>query len=105
MQGYIADLATVLRQAVEMRNERQIRSYKRTLRKAMVRLKEVATRTTQTQGWDLSLVTSFMEDTGGFTSELIKNANTTLRHLNRETLTRWADSCAEQGGQIMNLTV
>jgi hypothetical protein len=45
-----------------------------------------------------------MEDTDGFTLELIKNANTTLEHLNRENLTRWADSCAEQGGQIMNLT-
>jgi hypothetical protein len=91
-QGYIADLAAVLRQAVEMRNERQIRSYKHTLSKAMVRSKEVITQTAQTQGWDLSLVTSFMEDTDGFTSELIKNANTTLEHLNRETLTRWADS-------------
>jgi hypothetical protein len=104
-QGYIADLAAVLRQAVEMRNERQIRSYKRTLRKAMVRSKEIVTRTAQTQGWDLSLVASFMEDTDGFTSEVIKNADTTLRHLNQETLTRWVDSCAEQGGQIMNLTV
>ena len=70
----------------------------------MVRSKEVVARTAQTQGWDLSLVTSFMEDTDGFTLELIKNANTTLEHLNRENLTRWADSCAEQGGQIMNLT-
>jgi hypothetical protein len=88
-----------------MRNERQIRGYGRSLRRVMVRLKEVATQTAQTQGWDLGLVTSFMEDTDGFASELIKNANTTLRHLNRETLTRWADSCAEQGGQVMNLTV
>jgi hypothetical protein len=102
-QGYIADLSAILRQAVEMRNERQIRSYKHTLSKAMVHSKEAVAKTAQTQGWDLSLVTSFMEDTDGFTSELIKNANTTLEHLNRETLTRWADSCAEQGGQIMNL--
>jgi hypothetical protein len=101
---YIADLSAILRQAVEMRNERQIRSYKHTLSEAMVRSKEAIIRTAQTQRWDPGLVTYLVEDTDEFTSELIKNANTTLEHLNRENLTKWADSCAEQGGQIMNLT-
>jgi hypothetical protein len=101
---YIADLSAILRQAVEMRNERQIRSYKHTLSEAMVRSKKAIIRTAQTQRWDPGLVTYLVEDTDEFTSELIKNANTTLEHLNRENLTKWADSCAEQGGRIMNLT-
>jgi hypothetical protein len=38
-------------------------------------------------------------------SEKNKEVSEKLRHLNREILTRWADSCAEQGGQVINLTL
>jgi len=34
-----------------------------------------------------------------------KEASEKRRHLNREILSRWADSCAEQGGQVINLTL
>jgi hypothetical protein len=37
-------------------------------------------------------------------SEGDKEASEKRRHLNREILSRWADSCAEQGGQVINLT-
>jgi hypothetical protein len=38
-------------------------------------------------------------------SEGDKEASEKRRHLNREILSRWADSCAEQGGQVINLTL
>jgi hypothetical protein len=38
-------------------------------------------------------------------SEKNKEVSGKLRHLNREILTIWADSCAEQGGQVINLTL
>ncbi len=35
----------------------------------------------------------------------LRNQEEKRRHLNREILSRWADSCAEQGGQVINLTL
>ncbi len=40
----------------------------------MVRMKEVATWTVQSQSWDPSLVAEFMQDVDGSTSELLKSA-------------------------------
>jgi hypothetical protein len=37
--GYITDVTAALRQAIEMRDEKQIKSYRRSLRSAMVRMK------------------------------------------------------------------
>jgi hypothetical protein len=101
--GYITDVAAALRQAIEVRDEKQIKSYRRSLRSAMVRMKEVATRTVQSQRWDPSLVAEFMQDVDGSTSELLKNANVTLMQLDQKTLTGWANNCAEQGRQVMHL--
>ncbi len=101
--GYIADVAAALRQAIEVRDEKQIKSYRRSLRSAMVRMKEVATRTVQSQKWDPSLVAEFMQDVDGSTSELLKSGNMTLMQLDQKTLTAWANNCAEQGRQVMHL--
>ncbi len=101
--GYIADVAAALRQAIEVRDEKLIKSYRRSLRSAMVRMKEVATRTVQSQKWDPSLVAEFMQDVDGSTSELLKNANAALMQLDQKTLTTWANDCAEQGRQVMHL--
>jgi hypothetical protein len=100
---YIADVAAALRQAIEVRDEKQVKSYRRSLRSAMVRMKEVATRTVQSQKWDPSLVAEFMQDVDGSTSELLKSANATLMQLDQKTLTTWANNCAEQGRQVMQL--
>jgi hypothetical protein len=86
-----------------VRDEKQIKSYRRSLRSAMVRMKEVATRTVQSQKWDPSLVAEFMQDVDGYTSELLKSANVTLMQLDQKTLTTWANSCAEQGRQVIHL--
>ncbi len=85
-----------------MRDEKQIKSYRRSLRSAMVRMKEVATRTVQSQRWDPSLVAEFMQDVDGSTSELLKSANVTLMQLDQK-LTVWANNCAKQGRQVMHL--
>ncbi len=101
--GYIADVAAALRQAIEVRDEKQIESYRRSLISAMVRMKKVVTWTVQSQKLDPSLVAEFMQDVDGSTSELLKSANATLMQLDQKTLTTWANNCAEQGRQVMHL--
>jgi hypothetical protein len=101
--GYIADVAAALCKAIEVRDEKQIKSYRCSLRSAMVWTKEVATRTEQSQRWDPILVAEFMQDVDGSTSELLKSANVTLMQLDQKTLTMWANNCAEQERQVMHL--
>jgi hypothetical protein len=92
-----------LRQAIEMRDEKQIKSYRRALTSAMLRMKEVVTRAVQSRRWDPSLVAEFMQDVDGFTSDLLKSANAMLMQLDQKMETIWANSCAPQGRQVMNL--
>jgi hypothetical protein len=66
--GYFTNVAAALRQAIEVRDEKQIKSYRRSMRSAIVQMKEVATRTVQSQKWDPSLVAEFMQDVDGSTS-------------------------------------
>jgi hypothetical protein len=86
-----------------MRDEKQIKSYRRSLRSAMLRMKEVATRTVQSQRWDPSLVAEFMQYVDRSTSDLLKSANATLMQLDQKMLTIWANSCTEQGRQVIHL--
>ncbi len=49
VHDYLTDKAMALRQAIEMRDEKQIKSYRRALTSAMLRMKEVVTRAVQSQ--------------------------------------------------------
>jgi hypothetical protein len=69
----------------------------------MLRMKEVVTRAVQSRRWDPSLVAEFMQDVDGFTSDLLKSANAMLMQLDQKMVTIWANSCAPQGRQVMNL--
>jgi hypothetical protein len=103
VHDYLTDKAMALRQAIEMRDEKQIKSYRRALTSAMLRMKEVVTRAVQSRRWDPSLVAEFMQDVDGVTSDLLKSANAMLMQLDQKMVTKWANSCAPQGRQVMNL--
>jgi hypothetical protein len=103
MHDYITNVDTALHQAKEIKDRKLIKSCRRSLKAAILRMKEFATRTVQAQRWDPSLVAEFMQDVDGSTSGLFKSTNVTLMHLDQKTLTMWANSCAEQGKQVMYL--
>jgi hypothetical protein len=103
MHDSITNVASSLYQAIEMKDSKLIKSYRRILKVAVLRMKEVPTRTVQAQRRDPSLVAEFMQDVDGSTSDFFKSANVTLMHLDQKTLTIWANSCAEQGKQVMHL--
>jgi hypothetical protein len=63
MHDCIMKVATALHQAIESRDGKMIKSYQRGLTAAIFRMREVATRTPQAQGWEPSLVEEFMRET------------------------------------------
>jgi uncharacterized protein YoxC len=95
MHDHITNVATALHQAIEIKDRKLIKSYRRSLKAVILLMKEFATQTVQAQRWDPSLVAEFMQDVDG--------SNVTLMHLDLKTLTMWANSCAEQGKQVMYL--
>jgi hypothetical protein len=103
MHEYITNVATVLHQAMKARDRKQIKSYRRTLTSAILRMREVVTRTVQAQLWDPSLVEEFMQDIDESAADLFRSANSTMMNLDQETLTAWADRCEEQARQVMHL--
>jgi hypothetical protein len=66
-------------------------------------MKKVATQTVQAQRWYPSLVAEFMRNVAGSTSSVFKSANVALMHQDQKKLTMWANSCTEQGKQVMHL--
>jgi hypothetical protein len=97
---YIASVASALHRAIEAKDGKMIKSYRRSLKAAIPRMREVVTPTVQAQRWDPSLVEEFMQDVDGSTSDMLRSANVTLMHLDQKALTIRANSCMEQGRQV-----